>query len=658
MAFNPDEYIAKKKAFNPDDYLAEKKASSPEAPPSPEEKPWYSFGGNTLADKAVGFMSKPFSAAANVISDASKGKGLPLPSEEVRNAASLALMAVPGVGLAAKAGISAGVGGINGIAEGAKKLAEGAGVKAAVKTGVKTAVKTAVTDLALGGAVNLVGKGLGKIAKPIVESRLARQAIEVIKEGAEDLSHEVKTSIMKLQNNAAKLKENAEKGILLTNLENATEIKAKLINTEKAVNATQQTIDNKLVRLVAPITNSLVQVQKSLSKEYDNVLRQIPGQEKYVNVNSELATLGDALGLPSTSGQSVKKQLGNIVTALRSNVPGEKVPMGIEKRIQLMTDDGALDARDAHWLKMALNEWSSKIPDTGTNYAFKGALREGASRLSDRLDETLGSKYKTLTSKYNEYLQVKTDTDKVFGGIIKTPERGAIRPKALDLGTEIKEIVKSGRPLDSDFVKLSQNKVNNIYEQVSQLRNNGMESAADQLENQMKSIATAQFKKGTLERDLDDLNKTLSSTPAVAQLLRLQTKTEREGIANQIRSMRLEKENALRTMSLEQRELAKKIIQKDDAEGIARSMISDGFASLAGLSGVPASALRALGSISTMKRYGMISADKATKVLDAIEKSMLLRTTSRTIRTSISNLVGTIRYDSSEQLPTDATIFQ
>ena len=166
------------------------------------------------------------------------------------------------------------------------------------------------------------------------------------------------------------------------------------------------------------------------------------------------------------------------------------------------------------------------------------------------------------------------------------------------------------------------------------------------------------FKKGTLERDLDDLNKTLSSTPAVAQLLRLQTKTEREGIANQIRSMRLRKRNALRTMSLEQRELAKKIIQKDDAEGIARSMISDGFASLAGLSGVPASALRALGSISTMKRYGMISADKATKVLDAIEKSMLLRTTSRTIRTSISNLVGTIRYDSSEQLPTDATIFQ
>lgn len=648
MAFNPDKYLAEKKAFNPDKYLAEKKASNP------EEKPWYSFGGNTLADTAGRFMSKPLSTSANVIAKAVKGEGLPLPSEEVRNVASLALMAVPGPGWAARAGISAGVGGINGIAAAANKLAEGAGIKDAVKTGVKTAVKTGVTDFALGGSVTLAGKGLGKLAQPIVESKLARQAIEVIKEGAEDLSHNVKTSIMSLQNKAAKLKENAEKNILLKSLENTADVKAKIINTEKAVTATQQTIDNRLVNIVKPITKSMENVQKSLSKEYDNVLMQTPGQEKYVNVNNEITTLVKELGIIQTPGQNIKTKLENIVTAIQNNVPSKKLPIGIKKRIHRTPDGSTLDARDAHWLKMALNEWSYNIPETGTNYAFKGALRETASQISDRLDETLGGKYKTLTSKYNEYLQVKNDTDKVFGDITKTPERGAVRREAINLGTEIKEIVKSGRPLDSDFVKLSQNKVNNIYEQASQLRKNGAGSAADQLENKMKSIADAQFKKGALEKDLEDLSKTLSSTPAVAQLLRLQTKTERESIANQIRSMRLEKENALRAMSLQQRELAKKIIQKDDAEGIARSMISDGFASLAGLSGVPASALRALGSISTMKRYGMVAADKANKALDAIEKSMLLRTTSRTVRTSISNLVGTIRYDSSEQLPTDA----
>jgi hypothetical protein len=650
MAFNPDKYLAEKKAFNPDKYLAEKKASNP------EEKPWYSFGGNTLADQAGRFMSKPLSTAANVISKAVKGERLPdlLPSEEMRTAASLALMAVPAVGLAARAGISAGIGGISGISAAANKLAKGAGIKAAVKTGVNTAVKTGVTDFALGGVVTLAGKGLGKLGKGVVESKLARQTIEVIKEGAEDLSHNVKTSIMKLQNKAAKLKENAEKGILLKSLENTADVKAKIINTEKAVTATQQTIDNRLVNIVKPITKSMENVQNSLSKEYDNVLRQIPGQEKYVNVNNEINTLVKELGIIQTPGQNIKTKLENIVKAIQNNVPSKKLPIGIKKRIDRTPDGGALDARDAHWLKMALNEWSYKIPDTGTNYAFKGALRETASQISKRLDETLGGKYKTLTSKYNEYLQVKDDTDKLFGEITKLPDRGTVRKKALDLGNELKEIVKSGRPLDSDFVKLSYNKVNNIYEQASQLRKNGAGSAADQLENKMKSIADAQFKKGALEKDLEDLSKTLSSTPAVAQLLRLQTKTERESIANQIRSMRLERENELRAMSLEQRELAKKIIQRDDAEGIARSMISDGFASLAGLSGVPASALRALGSISTMKRYGMIAADKANKALDAIEKSMLLRTTSRTIRTSISNLVGTIRYDSSEQLPTDA----
>jgi hypothetical protein len=174
-------------------------------------------------------------------------------------------------------------------------------LKTAVKTGVKTAVKTGVTDFALGGVVKLAGIGLGKLGKPVVESKLARQKIEVIKEGAEDLSHNVKTSIMKLQNKAAKLKENAEKGILLKSLENTADVKAKIINTEKAVTATQQTIDNRLVNIVKPITKSMENVQKSLSKEYDNVLRQIPGQEKYVNVNSELATLVDALGLPSNS---------------------------------------------------------------------------------------------------------------------------------------------------------------------------------------------------------------------------------------------------------------------------------------------------------------------------------------------------------------------
>lgn len=542
-----------------------------------------------------------------------------------------------------RGGASLAVGGIEGINQAAKRLAEGDTLKNSMYEGLKTGAMTAATDFALGMGGKVLGEAVAHYGKPIMESKKAVETITGLKETMQDISEGTKRAILDLQKKASQLKERAEKSAILNTLAAKNEASVEIRNISKAIDETKRNSDLRLVRMIEPITNAMKNVGSKLSKDYDSILKSPVGKEKYVNVNDEIASLGDALGIPSTSGGGIKAQLSSIVTALKdlpiSSNSGKKVPQGLEKRILGLADSGALDVRDTHWIKMALNEWASGL-DKGTDYQLKNALRSTASSMGDKLDETLGGAYKAVSNKYREFINLRDNTDDVFGNVKNRPGLGIERPKIINLDKEIKDAIKSGHPIDSEYTRRAYNKVNNLYATADNLRGHGITAQADEIEGGLKKLVDSQFKMDGLNKELDDLNKFLKSNPATAQVIKLQSKTDRNQIAAQIKEMRINRERQLTQMSGEQREAAKKIIRKEDATQVAQSMIADAFVGLGGFTGTPSNAIKAIGSLGKLKYYGIVGAEAADRVLKTIEKNLLARTASKTVQASISNLVG------------------
>ena len=397
--------------------------------------------------------------------------------------------------------------------------------------GAETGTGVAVFGKAVEKGLPLLTKTVGAIAKPVLDSKIAKETVEKLQNIATEVKNRFEFQTAEADNSIAQAK-----GKLEGEHQNYLRLKQQqLDNTSKQVATDMSKVEEGIAQLTSSHQQETVQlanqtqkamknIKSAFDKKYDALL--LPEAEGGfgdipVDITNELSQLGKILPVyqDTTKGSSLVK---GVITQLK-NIAVENGDLIYAGKLEGLIKQGLKDGEplrlaDAHTLKVALNEFQSKLWNRASTAEEAVQIKPIIGQLTQKINGS-SEGYAQLSDQYSKFAALKRDMKNQFGNFWgKAPAQKAV-PYVEKQANIIADMKQEALNMRDHGVEITPEYYAGKYKEISSglrlneiMRGNNLGTEADVLENGIDKLAEGVMSIQNKQRMLSEIQKALRGT--------------------------------------------------------------------------------------------------------------------------------------------------
>jgi len=419
---------------------------------------------------------------------------------------------------------------------------------------------TAAIGAGFGAAARTVGAlakgGLSKLAVSYDKSQNAQKIVSGLADNvnkAKETMDSFTSNFEKVKVNLAEKKRTIDNKVLLKTQQIESKVKSKAINELSAAYKSKEGIDSQLYNInneMASLSNEAINIMSrgesvvrgSINKSYDNILVKGTTAQQAVDVSNYIDDIANQLSFIGKEDAEISTAF---IGSMKKILPGISFNKIDDAARTLMDTGGSLTVKQAHTLRVDMNDIIRKKINDPKLYDQMVALRNISDRIGDDIGEVAGKEYKATNALYSQYLDSSNFIDRYVGpletSIKPMPGQNPLKRQVTRLKTAdtLNEFADVAPQLPSDIegffkgkgadtsplvkqLELQNTAVQSFYKQIDLFEAVGKTAEADALRSSVSLYAKQMVNKKGLVAAQKDAEKMLAeyTNPNVEALVR------------------------------------------------------------------------------------------------------------------------------------------